>query len=435
VPSINIFWFRRDLRLEDNSGLFNALKSGKPVLPVFIFDKNILDELNDRYDKRVAFIHHRISILHEELEKIGSGLLVYNGYPIEIFKKLVEENNIHTVFTNNDYEPYAVQRDDQIKRYLLSKEVGFKSYKDHVIFEKDEILKDDGTCYSIFTPYARKWMSRISEMEVKPSYLSIPLNFVRGTPCTIPSLKEIGFEKADITFEDPIIDENIISIYHQTRNFPAVKGTSRMGIHLRFGTISIRTIVRKALSLNQSFLNELIWREFFIQMLWREPRLVLESCKKQYDNIVWRNNESEFKRWTTGTTGYPIVDAGMRELNETGFMHNRVRMITASFLVKHLLIDWRWGESYFAQKLLDYELASNVGNWQWVAGCGCDAAPYFRIFNPVLQTKKFDPQLVYIKKWVPELYSLSYPRPVVIHEMARLRCLQVFKNAIVQSKV
>lgn len=432
---LNVFWFRRDLRLDDNAGLFHALKSGLPVLPIFIFDKNILDELTDRNDRRVAFIHQRIVHLNEELVKMDSGLEVYYGYPEVIFRNLIKNYNIRSVFTNHDYEPYAVGRDESVRKLLLENGIEFKTYKDHVIFERDEISKDDGSTYSVFTPYARKWMSSITENDIKPYHFSGPWNFFRKKLNNIPSLKEIGFESDNQPFKIPNLDEKLISGYDHTRNFPALDGTTRIGTQLRFGTMSIRKVVRKAMELNQTFLKELIWREFFIQMLWLHPGLINKSYKKEYDSISWRNNEIEFERWCNGKTGYPIVDAGMRELNSTGFMHNRVRMITASFLVKHLLIDWRWGESYFAQKLMDYELASNVGNWQWVAGCGFDAAPYFRIFNPSLQTKKFDPHCLYIKKWVPELNSLSYPAPIVDHEKARMRCLQAYKKALLLSKI
>lgn len=427
---VNIFWFRRDLRLDDNQGLFHALNSGLTVIPIFIFDSNILNELEDKNDRRVSFIHVALENMQNELVSKGCSLDVRYGNPVEVFKQLTDEYKIHTVFTNHDYEPYAKERDEKIRIQLVKKSITFKTFKDQVIFEKDEVVKDTGAPYSVFTPYSKKWLSLLTEDHLT-SFKSSSLhkNFFKQNPKSVLSLEEIGFAKTNDIPSAELPEESLIKNYHDTRNQPSVE-TSRMGVHLRFGTISIRKLVKKALELNSTYLNELIWREFFMQMLWHQPGMIYASCKKEYENIQWRNDQNDFERWSNGETGYPIVDAGMRELNATGFMHNRVRMITAGFLVKHLLIDWRWGEAYFAKKLLDYELASNVGNWQWVAGCGCDAAPYFRIFNPTIQTKKFDPQLLYVRKWVKELDSFSYPKPIVDHEFARKRCLQVFKHAL-----
>lgn len=435
LSKVNIFWFRRDLRLEDNTGLFHALSSGLPVVPLFIFDSKILNELTEHSDQRVTFIHWALERLQEQLTRIHSSLDVRYGTPEEIFKELLEEYDIHTIFSNLDYEPYAKDRDASIKKLLAGKGVSFQSFKDQVIFEKDEVVKDDGLEYKVFTPYSKRWKQQLSEKDYK-SFDTVRLyaGFLRRKPQQLPSLEEIGFHTHWQNKFLVKVDEDLIRTYHLTRDLPSVAGTTRLGVHLRFGTLSIRTLVSKALKLNEAFLNELIWREFFMQLLWRHPELVSQSYKKEYDGITWRNNEGEFERWCNGDTGYPIVDAGMRELNETGLMHNRARMITASFLVKHLLIDWRWGEAYFAKKLLDYELASNNGNWQWVAGCGCDAAPYFRVFNPLTQTRKFDPQLLYIKKWVPEYDSLAYSKPVVDHEFARERCLKVYKTALFNAK-
>jgi deoxyribodipyrimidine photo-lyase len=428
---LTLFWFRRDLRLEDNAGLYYALKDPNPVLPVFIFDTNILDDLSDKKDKRVAFVHRQIECLQKQLIALGSTIKCFHGTPLEAFKELISVYSVGQVITNKDYEPYAKQRDSEIEDFLQEHKIAFKSYKDQVIFEQKEIVKDDTEPYSVFTPYSRKWKSNLNEFYVK-SYpvLRYKDNFYKTKPSVVPTIADLGFEDVRSSFPSIEIDESIISHYNETRDTPGAEGTSRLGLHLRFGTISIRHLVQKALRLNETFLNELIWREFFMMILWHYPKVVYQSFRPEYENIQWRNNEHEFEAWCEGKTGYPIVDAGMRELNTTGFMHNRVRMITASFLCKHLLIDWRWGEGYFAKKLLDYDLAANNGNWQWAAGCGCDAAPYFRIFNPETQTKKFDPELVYIRKWIPELETFDYPQPIVEHAFARERCLAVYKKSL-----
>lgn len=428
-----IFWFRRDLRLEDNAGLYHALKGPDPVIPVFIFDRHILDELEDKADKRVDFIYRQVAYLHQQLQSLGSSLLVYHTTPLNAFRKLIKEHDITCVYTNRDYEPYATQRDDEVKQFLASKHIAFKSYKDQVIFEKSEVVKDDGTPYTVFTPYSKKWKSLLQPFHLK-SYpgLRYRKNFHRLAPVSLPSLQALGFKKTGTVFPPAEVDQTGISSYDRTRDTPSVEGTSKLGIHLRFGTISIRQLAATANELNETFLNELIWREFFMMILWHFPRVINTSFREEYDRIAWRNQSEEFERWCNGTTGYPIVDAGMRELNATGFIHNRVRMITASFLTKHLLIDWRWGEAYFAQKLLDYDLAANNGNWQWAAGCGCDAVPYFRIFSPQRQTEKFDPRGEYIRKWVPELNTFDYPAPMVEHAMARERCLAAFRKALQQ---
>lgn len=427
---VNLFWFRRDLRIHDNAGLYHALSTGLPVVPFFIFDTAILDELQDKADSRVNFILQSLEAIDQELVESGSALDVYYGTTTKVFLQLVKEFDIATVFTNHDYEPYATKRDAAIKAFLTSKGIGFKTFKDQVIFEKNEVVKENNEPYAVFTSYSKKWKSLLTEQSlVSFNEKKFLKNFYQHRAKPLPSLKELGFVKAGYLLPHLPVNE-IIEHYNKTRDFPSLQGTTRLGIHLRFGTISIRQLVKKAVALNGTFLNELIWREFFMQLLWQQPGLVTEAYKKQYDAIKWRNNEKEFDLWCHGKTGYPIVDAGMRQLNETGFMHNRVRMITGSFLVKHLLIDWRWGEAYFAKKLLDYELAANNGNWQWVAGCGCDAAPYFRIFNPAIQTKKFDPKLEYIKKWVPEFQEFAYPRPMVDLMFARDRCLKVYKAAL-----
>ncbi len=430
-PAVNIFWFRRDLRLHDNAGLYHALKEGKPVVPIFIFDKNILDELDDRTDRRVEFIHLALGEMQQQLLKMGSTLDVRYGFPEEVYRQLQEEYNIEKVFINHDYEPYAKQRDAAIGQLLKAAGISFHSFKDQVIFEKDEVLKDDGKPYTVFTPYSRRWKATLNDFYLR-SYPNKKYfkHFFKQAAKNIPSLEEMNFKAAGLSFPGKEWQGAIIRNYKEQRDIPSVHGTSRLSVHLRFGTASIRVLAAEAGALNETFLNELIWRDFYHMILWHFPQVVGHAFKPDYDKIKWRNNEKEFEAWCNGQTGYPIVDAGMRELNETGFMHNRVRMIVASFLTKHLLIDWRWGEAYFAKKLLDFDLAANNGGWQWAAGSGCDAAPYFRVFNPHLQTQKFDPELKYIRRWVPELDELTYPRPIVEHEVARKRCLETYKMAL-----
>ncbi|MEO5562582.1 MAG: deoxyribodipyrimidine photo-lyase [Chitinophagaceae bacterium] len=431
MQPVNLFWFRRDLRVTDNAGLYHALKDKNPVVPIFIFDKNILDELEDRTDRRVEFIHHALEEIQETLLKKKSTLDTRYGIPQDIFIQLLKEYKIEKVFTNHDYEPYAKERDTAISKLLKESGISFHSFKDQVIAEKTEVVKDDGKPYTIFTPYSRRWKSVVKEFYLKSypdkKYLG---NFYQQAVKKIPSLASMNFKVAGQKFPSAKWKEDIIKHYKEHRDIPSIPGTSRLGVHLRFGTISIRDLAREAGALNETYLNELIWREFYQMILWHFPRVVSDSFKPEYDKIKWRNNEKEFEAWCNGQTGYPIVDAGMRELNETGFMHNRVRMIVASFLTKHLLIDWRWGEGYFAKKLLDFDLASNNGGWQWAAGSGCDAAPYFRVFNPYLQTKKFDPELKYIRKWVPEFEEFYYPKPIVDHEFARKRVLEAYAKAL-----
>ena len=430
-PTINIFWFRRDLRLTDNAALYHALKDGNPVLPIFIFDTNILDELEDKTDRRVEFIHLALQNMQKQLVKIDSSLQVCYGTPPNVYKELLNEYNIEKVFTNHDYEPYAKERDTAIDSFLMKHSISFHTFKDQVLLEKNEVLKDDGKPYTIFTPYSRKWKAVLTEFHLKPypnkKYFK---NFYKQPERKLIPLEAMGFKPAGQSFPEKEWKGQIIRNYKEQRDIPSIQGTSRLSVHLRFGTISIRELAGEAGALNETFLNELIWRDFYHMILWHFPHVVGHAFKPDYDKINWRNNEKEFEAWCTGQTGYPIVDAGMRELNSTGFMHNRVRMIVASFLTKHLLIDWRWGEAYFAQKLLDFDLAANNGGWQWAAGSGCDAAPYFRVFNPYLQTQKFDPQLKYIRRWVPELEEFSYPKPIVVHEEARKRCLEIYAVAL-----
>ncbi|MCD1117123.1 cryptochrome/photolyase family protein [Chryseobacterium turcicum] len=427
MSKINIFWFRRDLRLQDNLGLNAALKSDQKVIPIFIFDTEILNQLDNKSDRRVDYIHQALEGIHEELKNYKSGIKTYQGKPLDIFKEIIQEFDIKTVFCNRDYEPQAIKRDKEIEDFLNKNNIEFKDCKDQVIFEKDEIVKSDGLPYTVFTPFSKKWKEKLYQTEIYSTNINFE-NFHSFESKNILSLKEIGFEKTDIVFNEPTLDKKIIESYDKNRDFPALDQTTRLGIALRFGTISVRKCVKYASEHNETWLNELIWREFFMQILYHFPKVVTQSFKEKYEKIEWQNNEDEFKLWCEGKTGYPIVDAGMRQLNETGFMHNRVRMVVASFLTKHLLIDWRWGEVYFAEKLLDYELSSNNGNWQWAAGCGCDAAPYFRIFNPSEQTKKFDKDQKYIKKWLPENYSEIVP--MIDHTFARNRALETYKKAV-----
>ena len=431
MDSIALFWFRRDLRLDDNVGLYHAIKNETKVVPIFIFDSDILDRL-PKEDPRVCFLHEQIEELNQQLAESNKKIHVYHGKPIDIFRKILSANAVHAVYTNRDYEPYATQRDAEIKALLSEKDIALSTYKDHVIFERDEVVKLDGTPYRGYTPYSRVWLDKFDRQEhLKSHRIDDFEKLTTLADHNNPTLTDIGFTTSKITAPQYDTSAEIIGQYEARRNTPAVAGTSKVGVHLRFGTLSIRKAVAKALeSSNQTFLKELIWREFFMQILWHFPHTENKSFKPQYDRIEWRNNPEEFKRWCDGETGYPFVDAGMRELNETGFMHNRVRMLVGSFLCKHLLIDWRLGEAYFAEKLLDYEMASNVGNWQWVAGCGVDAAPYFRIFNPTEQIKKFDKDHAYIKKWVPDYQTSSYPKQIVDHKMARERCLETYKSAL-----
>jgi deoxyribodipyrimidine photo-lyase len=425
-----LFWHRRDLRIDDNAGLFRALKSGGKVIPFFVFDETILNKLHSA-DQRVIFIHQTIESLKAEYRKLGSDLQVYYGNPIEIIPEIASKFEAKTVFTNRDYEPLAITRDKNIFDQLTKLNIEFKGSKDHVIFEKNEVLKPDDKPYTIFTPYMRKWKEKLSAFYLK-SYptekYAQNLTDIQAEN-KIPTLLSMGFDGIQtVEFPSIKIAQKIIRNYHETRDIPSVLGTTRLSLHLRFGTISIRKLAGVASETNEKFFNELIWRDFYQMIIFHFPYSGSDAFKKDYDRIIWRNDEKQFKSWCEGKTGYPLVDAGMRELNATGFMHNRVRMLVASFLTKHLLIDWRWGASYFAEKLLDFELASNAGGWQWAAGCGCDAAPYFRVFSPDLQLEKFDKQLIYTKKWVPELVTDAYPKPIVDHKIARVLAVETYKK-------
>ncbi len=438
---INIFWFRRDLRLDDNHALFRALAddSNLPVLPIFIFDRNILDRLPNKNDPRVTFIHDTLQKLKSSLQLEGSDLYVYHGDPIECWKQLLVGYELNAVFANADYEPYAIKRDAEVADLLSAAGLRMNSFKDQVIFEKTEIVKNDGKPYTVFTPYKRKWMEKldIDEETSSSNYLdaypseNLAHRFLKVTnEMLLPTLESMGFTRSLLDIPSNVIKQKVIREYHEKRNFPAIRSTSRLGIHFRFGTISIREKARKAHKLNKTFLNELIWRDFYAQILYNFPHVAEKPFRSKYERIPWRNDEEGFERWKNGTTGYSLVDAGMRELRETGFMHNRVRMLTASFLTKHLLIDWRWGEQHFADLLLDFDLASNNGGWQWAAGCGTDAAPYFRIFNPMTQQQKFDKDFSYVKQFVPEFGTEKYPAPIVDHKEARKRCLETYKEAL-----
>jgi deoxyribodipyrimidine photo-lyase len=428
---ISIHWFRRDLRLFDNAALYNALSSGLPVLPVFIFDSHILSALSSKVDIRVNFIYNEILELKKKLEQSGSSLQIIYGKPEDIFPSLLTVYSIESVYANQDYEPYAIARDEKIRSILQAAGVWFYTFKDQVVYEKSEVIKPDGKPYTVFTPYSKKWLERFSaDQRIYFPSEELTDNFMKCDPCQIVPLNEIGFKAVTHKFPSEKIMEDTLCNYNQYRDMPALDRTSHLGIHIRFGTVSIRQLAYMAEKLSAVWLNELIWREFFMQILFHFPYVAQSAFKPQYDRISWKNDEGDFQKWCEGNTGYPLVDAGMKELNQTGFMHNRVRMVTASFLTKHLLIDWRWGEAWFAGKLLDFELSSNNGNWQWAAGTGCDAAPYFRIFNPSSQAAKFDPGAAYIKRWVPEYGTSAYPRPMVDHNFARNRCLSVYKNAL-----
>ena len=430
MDKISIFWFRRDLRLKDNHGLYQALESGKKVLPTFIFDEDILDLLENKSDKRVDFIAQALQTLNSFLKSKNKGIKIFKGKPLEIYKKLTENYEIEAVYCNEDYEPYAIKRDQEIADFLASKNINFHQFKDQVIFHKDEIVKADKKPYTVYTPYSKLWLNEFQKVDLQGFPSEKKLDNLLDIPFEELKIEDIGFQKTDLAFEVPEADLHIIKTYEETRNFPAVKGTTQLGVHLRFGTISVRKLAKIAKENNLTFLKELIWREFFMQILYHFPKVVNHSFKTKYDAIPWENNPKFLEKWKAGKTGFPIVDAGMRELNATGFMHNRVRMITASFLIKHLLTDWRIGEAYFAEKLMDYDLSANNGNWQWCASSGCDAAPYFRIFNPDEQQKKFDPDFKYIKKWIPEFGTKYYPKPIVEHKKAREKVLKVYKEAL-----
>ena len=425
---INIFWFRRDLRTEDNTGFFYALKAGLPVLPVFIFDTDILGKLSSN-DTRVLIIYQLIEELKKRFEKEGSSLKILHGKPVNVFLKLITEYRVNAVYANRDYEPDAIKRDASVSKLLNERGIQFFDFKDQIIFDRNEIVKENEEPYTVFTPYSRKWKLKLSTSDLKeyPSQDFLQ-NLIQTESFPIPNLTEIGFQPGKLKMPAFDISREKLTNYAALRDYPAENGTSRLSFHLRFGTVSIRKITGLAVEYSEIFLNELIWRNFYMDILYHFPHVENSSFKQEYDRIEWRNNENEFEKWLNGKTGYPLVDAGMRELNTTGYMHNRVRMVTASFLCKHLLIDWRWGEAYFAEKLLDFDLAANNGGWQWASGSGCDAAPYFRVFNPVLQAEKFDRDNNYIRKWVPEFGTAAYLKPIVEHSFARNRAIETYKR-------
>lgn len=429
----SIYWFRRDLRFEDNVGLAHALQSNDSVQPIFIFDQEILSRLKSPQDRRVQFIHRTIQNMKAQLQDQGRDLLVFHGKPLEIFQKLHKDHEIQSLFTNHDYEPYPRRRDQEVLIWAEKEKIEFKTFKDQVIFEKKEVLTDAAKPYTVYTPYKRKWLSQLSESSFKSADSEKLLeNIAKSSkPQKMLSLESMGFEATDFSYPGTVPDSDTLKNYATQRNFPANdQGTTRLGLHLRFGTVSVRKMAKIAQSKSDIWLSELIWREFFMQILWNFPDVVKSSFRPAFEKVAWRDSEEDFKKWCEGKTGYPLVDAGMRELNQTGHMHNRVRMVTASFLTKHLLMHWLKGERYFAGLLLDYELSANNGNWQWAAGTGCDAAPYFRIFNPETQLGKFDPDLKYVKKWVPEFGTKNYPPPMIDHKVARDRCLKAFDLAL-----
>ena len=430
MNKVAIFWFRRDLRLEDNCGLFQALAGEHPVLPIFIFDPQILNRLTSKKDARVEFIHHALQKIKNQLKALGADILVLHRDPLAAFQHISTQFSIQSIYTNHDYERYGVERDLKISNWASDQGIVFQSSKDQVVFEKSELLSGQGTPYTVFTPYSRKWKERMSQEPIRTFGSELGQNYLRAE-FLFPTLDDLGFEASGLDFPGDQVKDDLIRNYGAHRDFPALPGTSRLSVHLRFGTISVRSLVLRALGNSETWLNELIWRDFYFSILYHFHQVSEgKSFRKEYDLIEWRNDETEFAAWCEGRTGYPLVDAGMRELNQTGFMHNRVRMVVASFLVKHLLIDWRWGEAYFAEKLLDFDFSANNGGWQWASGSGCDAAPYFRVFNPTLQMQKFDPQLVYVKKWVPEFMEFSYPKPIVDHNMARKRVVEVYQKAL-----
>jgi len=427
---ISICWLRRDLRITDNAALYHALRGGYPVLILFIFDRKILDKLPEKNDPRVTFIHETLQQLNLQLAHYQSAIFIKYNTPEKAWNEIIGAYKVRSVYTNHDYEPYARERDDSLAEYLASEHIKFKTFKDQVIFEKNEILKADGKPYTVFTPYFRQWLQKLNDFYVQPYPVKKYLKNLLTNSASIPTLKEMGFEDSHERFPS-IAFEHKLGSYEDKRDFPAEDATTHIGLHLRFGTLSIRHAAKEAVKQQaEKWLSELAWRDFYMMILWHFPQTSKQSFKPAYENIKWRNNETEFQAWCEGKTGYPLVDAGMRQLNETGYMHNRVRMVVASFLTKHLLIDWRWGEAYFAEKLLDYEMASNVGGWQWACGCGNDAAPYFRVFNPELQAKKFDPENQYIYKWAPEYKQQKHVQPIVDHAFARERVLKVFKEAL-----
>ena len=462
-------WFRRDLRLHDHAALYHALTQSIEVHCVFVFDIDILDKLNDKQDRRVEFIWHSLLELRERLRQQGSTLRILHGKAQELIVRLAHELDVQAVFCNHDYEPDALLRDMFVERELGTHNIAFHHYKDQVIFEKSEILNGSGKPYSIFTPYKNAWYKKLDEFYLRAypteKYFSA---LAQGIAAALPSLESLGFVPTNQSMlagesgaEQLLGDfKPHIARYQETRNFPAVNGTSCLSVHLRFGTVSIRSLASYAYYVGgagaQTWLGELIWRDFYQMLLHHYPTLAQDQTfKAQFNAIVFPNDVRKFTAWCEARTGYPLIDAAMRQLNQTGYMHNRLRMVVASFLVKDLHVDWRWGERYFAQHLLDFDLAANNGGWQWAASTGCDAQPWFRIFNPITQSKKFDAQGEFIRIQIPELARCTdkwihapwlmptceqercgveigndYPAPIVDHVVAREKTLSLFKEAL-----
>lgn len=419
MDGINVFWFRKDLRLEDNTGLIEALKSGKNVQCIFIYDKSYFGN-NVR---RKSFIYERLNLINDKLNEFGAYLEVLEGDFFSKFKELNQKWAISSIFYNKVYDKEVLSVENSVRKFCSQNYIKVNDFKDDLIFEPKEIVKDDRTPYAVYTAFKNKWLYKLSKLEFKNADINeLASSFRKSEPKKRNDLK-LSETKHLVKPYD--LSDKIKTNYANDRDFPARQATSNLSVHLRFGTVSIRNIVKQVYN-SEVLLSEIIWREFFTSIYYHFPLNKSESFKKQYDNIQWLNSKKEFEMWCNGQTGYSLVDAGMHELNETGAMHNRVRMVVASFLVKHLLIDWRWGEAYFADKLTDYDQAINNGNWQWVAGCGCDAAPYFRVFNPILQAKKFDPENIYVNKW----NAGNTSKPIIEHKFARERCLHTFKQAL-----
>lgn len=466
----SLVWFRRDLRDYDHAALYHALKSSKKVYCVFVFDTAILNQLNDKADRRVEFIWESVRELKASLQKHGSDLIVLHGNAGDEIPKLANTLLVNTVFTNHDYEPSAIARDAHVAEQLNKSSIAFHHYKDHVIFEKDEVLNLSGKPYGVFTPYKNMWLKTVNDFFFKAYPVDAYLNNLAKTNVSpLISLEDLGFKRTNLAsmrlptgmqggltlFND---FKERMSRYKDARDFPAIKGVSYLSVHLRFGTISIRHLAREAMQAAntgaQTWLSELIWRDFYVQILHHNPSVAAgRAYKVEFESLKFPNDTALFQAWCDGKTGYPLVDAAMRQLNTTGFMHNRLRMVAASFLVKDLLIDWRWGERYFAEKLIDFDLSANNGGWQWAASTGCDAQPWFRIFNPITQSERFDAQGKFIRKYVPELTKCNdkeihapwlipplrlqelnlsigkdYAAPVVDHATQRLQALALYKN-------
>ncbi|TGE15405.1 cryptochrome/photolyase family protein [Hymenobacter elongatus] len=435
MSKIVLFWHRRDLRLHDNAGLAVALQSGLPVVPLFIYDREILDQLPSRRDARVTFIYDEVERLGRQTEQAGGTFLAFYGRPLEVFAQLVQHYEVAGVYTNEDYEPYAAVRDAAIAELIKPAGTEFRVFKDQVIFAKNEILSKSGTPPRVFGAYSKTWLAALRDEHLVP-YPSTE-HFVESNLMPLaeaaprPTLEQMGFERYEqFVPAAELPAAALVSNYHNTRDKPGlVNSSTRRSVHLRFGTLSVRELMQQAKELNPKLLNELIWRDFFMMILWHYPFTATESYDPRLRLVPYRNNEDEFRAWCEGRTGYPLVDAGMRELNQTGYMPNRARIAAAGFLVKHLLIDWRWGDRYFADKLLDYDMSQNVGNWQWMAGTGAVAAPWFRVYSPQSQQEQYDTTFDYVRQWIPEFGTRDYPTPIVEHKFARERAIATFRAA------